>query len=76
MRLRRDLRYNGAEASEQAVCFHAVIYAARSTSRYGAWVGFFSAASEVSGTLSFEGYDRFPKPDHGFESAILGLDMA
>ena len=54
MWLRRDLRYIGAEASEQAVCFQAVMYAARSKKRYCAWVGFFPAAGEVIGAPSFE----------------------
>ena len=52
------------------------IYGLPEGNRHGAWVGFSVPAAEVIGTPSFEGYDRFPKPDHGFESAILGLNVA
>jgi hypothetical protein len=39
---------------ERLVCMHS-IYAPRSTSAYGAWVGFFGAATEATGAPSFEG---------------------
>jgi hypothetical protein len=44
----------GAEASEKAVRFHAASYARDQQAAIGAWVGFFSAASEVALTPSFE----------------------
>jgi hypothetical protein len=40
---------------EERFVFIFLIYAAPSTSRYGAWVGFFSAAGEVIDNPSFEG---------------------
>src|SRR5439155_13877498 len=54
MRLRRGIRYIGAEASERAICFHALNYGLPSGNRYGACVGFFSAAREVALTPSSE----------------------
>jgi hypothetical protein len=42
-------------ARKERFLFMRSIYLPPSTSRYGAWVGFFGAAAEVTGAPSFEG---------------------